>query len=72
MSTQFYQHRRVIGSLSSYVYLFIRICGEDLNFRMKDVEVKLLQIISRPVCLGVRLLSGAHDQYFFCLTIVGS
>jgi hypothetical protein len=37
-----------------------------------EVEVKLWPIISRPVCLSVGLLSGAHDQIcVFCLTIAG-
>jgi hypothetical protein len=38
-----------------------------------EAEVKLGSTISRPVCLGVGLPSGAHDQIFvFCLTIAVS
>jgi hypothetical protein len=34
--------------------------------------VNLQPTVCRPVCLGVGLLSGTHDQIFlFCLTIVG-
>jgi hypothetical protein len=37
-----------------------------------EVEVNLQPIVSRPVCLGVGILSGAHDQiYFTSLTIEG-
>jgi hypothetical protein len=37
-----------------------------------EVEVKLWWTISRPVCLGVRLPSGAQVQIFvLCLTIAG-
>jgi hypothetical protein len=36
-----------------------------------EVEVNLQLTVSRPVCLGVRIPSGAHDQISFILTIAG-
>jgi hypothetical protein len=37
-----------------------------------EVEVNLLPMVSWPVCLGVGLPSGAHDQLFvFSLTVAG-
>jgi hypothetical protein len=37
-----------------------------------EVEVNFLPTVSRPLCPGVGLPSGAHDQIFvFFLTIAG-
>jgi hypothetical protein len=43
-------------------------------FKSLDIsdEVNLRPTVSRPVCLGFWLPSGAQDQIFvFCLTIAG-
>jgi hypothetical protein len=45
-----------------------------VSMSISEVELKvtLRRTISQPVCLGVGLPSGAHDQIFvFCLTIAG-
>jgi hypothetical protein len=50
-------------------YLNHPTLGEDYNV---EVEVNLGPTINRPVCLGVGLPFGAHDQIFvFCLIIAG-
>jgi hypothetical protein len=39
---------------------------------VQEIELHLPPTVSRQVCLGVWLASGAHDQIFvFCLTIAG-
>jgi hypothetical protein len=40
----------------------------ELNLTAVEVEVKLRPMVSRPVCLGVWLAAGAHDQSFFFLS----
>jgi hypothetical protein len=41
------------------------------SFTSGEVEVNLRPTASQPVCLGIGIPSGAHDQIFvFCLTIV--
>jgi hypothetical protein len=50
-------------------------CSRHLCFTRassSEVEDNLRPTVSRPVCLGVRPQSGAHDQILvFCLTIAG-
>jgi hypothetical protein len=37
-----------------------------------EVEVNLRPTVSQPVCLGVGLTFGTHEEVFlFCLTIAG-
>jgi hypothetical protein len=38
---------------------------------LTEVEVKLRQTVTRPVCLGVRLPSGTYDHVFFFLLETG-
>jgi hypothetical protein len=38
-------------------------------FTEVEVEVNLRPTVSRPVCLGVRRLSGTVDRFFFLLEI---
>jgi hypothetical protein len=46
--------------------------GLNTAHKLLRSEVNLRPTVSRPVCLGVGLLSGAHDQSFvFCLTTAG-
>jgi hypothetical protein len=43
-----------------------------INELNSKIEVNLRTMVSRPVCLDVRLRSGAHDQIFFIsLTFAG-
>jgi hypothetical protein len=58
-------------------------CGSDILMRLclflacqhlnaetyHEVEVNLRPTVSRPICLGVRLQSGTHDQFFFLFEI---
>jgi hypothetical protein len=39
------------------------------NYERVEAEVNLRPTVSRPVCLGVKHLSGTRDQFFFLLEI---
>jgi hypothetical protein len=54
--------------------LNVNVLGTVINKEFWDVEVEvnLPRIVSRSVCLGVRIPSGSHDQTsFISLTIAG-
>jgi hypothetical protein len=71
---------QVLGSLSVASYdsqsygggILTRLHTENWMTKLEvEVEVNLRPRLSRSVCLGVELLSVAHDQiFFFWLTIV--
>jgi hypothetical protein len=68
-----YPWQRIHATLGELLCRFLHgPCLVKIRYYEVEVEAMLRPTVSRPVCLGVGLPSGSHDQIFvLCLAVAG-